>query len=100
MRAADRFVRGGMLARQKAAVRRADDVIRRIERGGVDPRPLPGLRGDSTASMESMPSMESSPSMASIEPAETASGVTGEADDVHEDKDLEERNTSPKRRDR
>jgi hypothetical protein len=97
MGAADRFVHGGMLARQKAAVRRADDVIRRIERGGVDPRPLPGLREDS---MESMPSMESSPSMASIEPAETASGVTGEADDVQEDSDLEERNTSPKGRDR
>jgi hypothetical protein len=74
MRAADRRVRGNMLARQKAADLRADDVIKRIERGGVDPRPLPSLREDSMASMESMPSMESSPSMESIESAETVSG--------------------------
>jgi hypothetical protein len=80
MRAADKHVRGGILARQKAADRRANDVIKRIEKGGVDPRPLPSLREDSLASMESMPSMESSPSMASIDPAETVSGVTGEAE--------------------
>jgi hypothetical protein len=80
MRAADKQVRGGILARQKAADRRANDVIKRIEKGGVDPRPLPSLREDSMASMESMPSMESSPSMASIEPAETVRGVTGEAE--------------------
>jgi hypothetical protein len=80
MRAADKHVRGGILARQKAADRRANDVIKRIEKGGVDPRPLPSLREDSMASMESMPSMESSPSMASIEPAETVRGVTGEAE--------------------
>jgi hypothetical protein len=91
MRAADRRVRGNILARQKAADLRADDVIKRIERGGVDPRPLPSLREDSMASMESMPSMESSPSMASIESAETVSGVTGEAepDEMHEDMPLE-----------
>jgi hypothetical protein len=65
---ADKRVHGNMLARQKAADRRANDVIRRIERGGVDPRPLPSLWEDSMASMESMPSMES---------AEAVSGVTG-----------------------
>ena len=80
MRAADRRVRGRILARQKAADLRADEVVERIEKGGVDPRPLPGLREDSMSSMESMPSMESSPSMASIESAETVSDVTGEAD--------------------
>ena len=80
MRAADRRVRGSMLARQKAADQRANDVTKRIERGGVDPRPLPGLREDSLASTESTPSMPSSPSMASVESAETVSGVTGEAE--------------------
>ena len=65
MRAADKHVRGGILARQKAADRRANDMIKRIEKGGVDPQPLPSLREDSMASMES---------------AETASGVTGEAE--------------------
>ena len=90
MRAADRRVRGSMLARQKAADRRADEVIERIEKGGVDPRPLPSLREDSMASMESMPSMESSPSMESMESAETVSDVTGEADgdEMHEDMPL------------
>ena len=80
MRAADKHVRGNILARQKDADRRAREVVQRIERGGVDPRPLPGLRQDSLASMESMSSMESSPSMASIESAETVSGVTGESE--------------------
>lgn len=80
MRAADRDVLGNILARQKEADRRSAEVIERIEKGGVDPRPLPGLREDSMASMESMTSMESSPSMASLESAETVSGVTGEAE--------------------
>jgi hypothetical protein len=80
MRTADRRVRGGILARQKAADKRANEVIERIEKGGVDPRPLPSLREDSMASMESAPSMESSPSMASMESAEPVGGVTGEAD--------------------
>ena len=86
MRAADDLVRG-ILARQKAADVRANQVIERIEKGGVDPRPLPSLREDSMASMESAPSMESSPSMASIESAEPMSDVTGEmdADELHED---------------
>jgi len=91
MRAADRHVRGGILARQKAADLRANEVVERIEKGGVDPRPLPSLREDSMASMESMPSMESSPSMESIESAEPVSDVTGEAgaDEMHEDMPLE-----------
>ena len=92
MRAADKHVRGNILARQKEAERRANDVIKRIEKGGVDPRPLPGLREDSMASMESMLSMESSPSMESMELAETVSGVTGEAEPagVQVDMPLEE----------
>jgi hypothetical protein len=73
MHAADRRVHGGILARQNAADVRADQVIERIEKGGVDPRPLPSLREDSMASMESMTSMGSSPSMASIESAEPVS---------------------------
>jgi hypothetical protein len=78
MRLADKHVLGNILARQKEADRRAREVVRRIEKGGVDPRPLPGLREDSPQSMKPMPSMESSPSMESIESAETVSGVTGE----------------------
>ena len=91
MRMADKHVRGSILSRQKAAERRAEEVKERIEKGDVDPRPLPSLREDSMASMESMPSMESSPSMESIEYAETASGVTGEArpSGIHEDMPLE-----------
>jgi hypothetical protein len=91
MRAADRCVRGGILARQKAADLRANEVVERIEKGGVDPRPLPSLREDSMSSMESTPSMESSPSMASIESAEPVSDVAGEAepDEIHEDMPLE-----------
>jgi len=77
MRASDKHVLGNILARQKEADRRAEEVIERIEKGGVDPRPLPGLREDS---MESMTSMESSPSMESLESAETVSGATGEAE--------------------
>jgi len=67
MLAADRRVHGGILARQNAADVRADQVIERIEKGGVDPRPLSSLREDSMASMESMTSM------ASIESAEPVS---------------------------
>jgi hypothetical protein len=80
MRAADRRVRGGILARQKAADLRANEVVERIEKGGVDPRPLPSLREDAMASMESTPSMESSPSIASIKSSEPVSDVTGEVD--------------------
>ena len=92
MRAADRRVRGGILARQKAADLRADEVVERIEKGGVDPRPLPSLREDSMPSLESTPSMGSSPSMGSIESAETVSRVTGETQQsgAQEDMPLEE----------
>ncbi len=71
MRAADRRVRGGILARQKAADLRANEVVERIVKGGVDPRPLPSLREDSMASMESMTSMESMPSMESSESSQS-----------------------------
>jgi len=85
MHAADRNVHGPMLARQKAADLRADEVVERIERGGVDPRPLPSLREDSLASLESMPSMESSPSMNSIEPPASLTAETpGSSDDERE----------------
>jgi hypothetical protein len=87
MRAADRRVRGSVLARQKAADLRANDVIKRIEKGSVDPRPLPSLREDSMASMESTPSMESSPSIASIESAEPVSAGEDLAQRVTEDTD-------------
>jgi hypothetical protein len=80
MRLADKHVLGDILARQKEADRRAREVARRIEKGGLDPRPRPGLREDSLTSMESMDSTESSPSMASLESAETVSGVTGESE--------------------
>ena len=79
MRDADRHVRGSMEARSREADKRAKEVIRRIEKGDADPRPLPGVREDSLPSMESMPSMGSSPSMESTPSAETVSGVTGEA---------------------
>ena len=78
MHAADKRVHGGIMARQNAADVRADQVIERIEKGGVDPRPMPSLREDSMASMESMTSMESSPSMASIESAEPVEDVAGD----------------------
>lgn len=79
MRRADRQVRGGILARQKEAELRAKEVVTRIEKGGPDPRPLPGVREDSLASMGSMASMGSLPSMGSTGSAGTVSGVTGEA---------------------
>jgi hypothetical protein len=91
MRLADKYVLGNILARQKEADRRAREVVRRIEKGDVDRRPLPGMREDSLPSMESMESVESSPSMRSIESAETTSGVTGEseASGMQEDMPLE-----------
>lgn len=70
MRRADRQVLGTILARQEEATRRAEQIVRRIEKGDVQPHPLPSLREDSMGSMESMRSTES---------AETVSGVTGEA---------------------
>jgi len=91
VRLADRHVLGNILARQKEADRRAREVVMRIEKGDVDPRPLPGLRKDSLQSIESMPSMESAPSLKSLESAETVSGVKGEseASGMQEDMPLE-----------
>lgn len=92
MKKADREVRGRILAREKEAMKRADEIVRRIEVGDVDPRPLPGVREDSLESMPSMQSMQSSESMKSMESAETVSGVTGEAEarDMQEDMPLQD----------
>ena len=79
MRRADREVGKGITARAHEASLRAEEVKRRIERGDVQPRPLPGKREDSLESMESMPSMESSPSMKSMESADYARGVSEES---------------------
>jgi hypothetical protein len=66
MRRADREVGAAAVERSRQADLRAKEVVRRIEKGDVDPRPLPGMREDSMESMESMPSMESSESMESM----------------------------------
>src|SRR5215204_6446651 len=59
MRRADKETRREIEARAGAADKRMRQVIRRIEKGDVEPRPLPGIREDSMESMESMKSMES-----------------------------------------
>src|SRR3712207_2668897 len=79
MRRADKEVGKKIEARAHEASLRAEEVKRRIEKGDVQPRPLPGMREDSLASMESMHSMESSPSMKSMESADYAGEVNGEA---------------------
>lgn len=79
MHEADRKVKGRIEARAKEATLRANDVVRRIEKGDVQPRPLPGVREDSMESMESTGSMESAGSMLSIESADYASEVSEEA---------------------
>ena len=81
MRRADRQVGKQIEQRARAADIRAAQIVRRIEKGDVEPRPLPGLREDSMPSMESMPSMQSSESMRSLPSADYASGV----EDVPED---------------
>src|SRR5215211_7792627 len=58
MRRADREVGKKITARAYDASRRAEEVKRRIERGDVQPRPLPGKREDSLKSMESMESSD------------------------------------------
>src|SRR5215213_8070213 len=78
MRKADKEVRDTIEARAGAADKRMRQVIRRIEKGDVEPRPLPGVREDSMESMESMPSMESMESMKSMESADYATEVTEE----------------------
>jgi hypothetical protein len=81
MRRADKETRREIEARAGAADKRMRQVIRRIEKGDVEPRPLPGVREDSMESMESMPSMESMESMKSMGSADYASKTTeAEAD--------------------
>jgi len=78
MRRADKETRKQIEARAGAADKRMRQVIRRIEKGDVEPRPLPGVREDSMDSMESMPSMKSMESKKSMESANYASEVTEE----------------------
>jgi hypothetical protein len=79
MERSDREVRLRIEQRAKEASLRADEVIRRIEKGDVEPpRPLPGMREDSMESMESMPSMKSMESMKSLESADYANEVSEE----------------------
>jgi hypothetical protein len=78
MRRADREVGQKIAARAHEASLRSEEVKRRIERGDVEPRPLPGMREDSTPSMESMPSMKS------IESADYASEVSAQAQQAAE----------------
>lgn len=78
MKTADREVRDKMEARAVAADRRKEEVKRRIEKGDVDPRPLPGMREDSMPSMPSMESSESMKSMPSMESADYASALSEE----------------------
>jgi hypothetical protein len=77
------YAQGGQGSREtdRGAGQGSNEVKRRIERGDVQPRPLPGLREDSMASMESMESM---PSMKSIESADYATEVSEEAQQVAE----------------
>ena len=92
MRRADREVRGAAEERSRQADLRAREVIRRIEKGDADPRPLPGVREDSMGSMESMPSMESSESMESMESARPVMEVDAgsQAQEVGEGMPLED----------
>ena len=80
MRRSDREIRGAMEERSRQADLRAREIVRRIEKGDADPRPLPGLREDSLESMESMKSMESSESMKSIPSADPVLGVSVDAE--------------------
>ncbi len=79
MRRADGQVKPRIEARAHEATLRSNEVIRRIEKGDVQPRPLPGIREDSVVSMESIESMESMEPMKSVESADYASGVSEEA---------------------
>lgn len=88
MRQSDREVRGAMDERSRQADLRAREIVRRIEKGDADPRPLPGLREDSLESMESMKSMESSPSMKSMESADPVLEVSVDAEAREMGKDM------------
>jgi hypothetical protein len=63
-RKSEREVEARILKQQREAEKRAKEVERRIERGDVTPRPLPGKKEDS---VESTGSIESTGSMKSIE---------------------------------
>ena len=84
MRRADKEVRGAMDERSRQADLRAKEIVRRIEKGDADPRPLPGLREDSLESMESMKSMESSGSMKSMESADPVMEVNTDGAEAHD----------------
>ncbi len=88
MRRSDREVRGAMEERSRQADLRAREIVRRIEKGDADPRPLPGLREDSLESMESMKSMESSESMKSMESADPVLEVSVDAEAREMGKDM------------
>ena len=88
MRRSDREVRGTMEERSRQADLRAKEVVRRIEKGDVAPRPLPGIREDSLESMESMKSMESSESMESMKSADPVMEVSADAEAREMGKDM------------
>jgi hypothetical protein len=88
MRRSDREIRGTIDERMRQADLRAAEVVRRIEKGDVDPRPLPGIREDSAPSMESMPSMESSPSIKSMPSANPVLEVSVDAEAREMGKDM------------
>ena len=92
MRRSDREVRGAMEERSRQADLRAKEIVRRIEKGDADPRPLPGMREDSLESMGSMKSMESSESMKSMPSADPVMevGVDAEAREMGKDMPLDE----------
>lgn len=50
-------------AQEKEADKRADEVVRRIEKGDVTPRELPGKGEDSVESIGNMESMDNMESM-------------------------------------
>lgn len=88
MRRSDREIRGAMDERSRQADLRAKEIVRRIEKGDADPRPLPGIREDSLESMESMPSIESSESMESMESADPVMEVSVDAEAREMGKDM------------
>ena len=88
MRRSDREIRGAMEERSRQADLRAKEIVRRIEQGDADPRPLPGIRADSLESMESMQSMESSESMKSMESADPVMEVSVDAEAREMGKDM------------
>ena len=88
MRRSDREIRGAMDERSRQADLRAKEIVRRIEKGDADPRPLPGMREDSLESMGSMKSMESSGSMESMPSADPVMEVSVDAEAREMGKDM------------